>query len=277
MALQLLPETEISSNGDGSIVYTGEWSECLTILKGFKVTQAEGAYSFVAFVPTATLSAAPTPYTSGTATDASLDWSADEAAIAAAGKLISSGARLRALPGGRGQLTINLSSAEDLRNKIREATDSTTGSSGEQSYSYGVSEVSHSILEAESPETQAHIAAWLSAPSPLKSRFLYLNESTGENAALSGGEKILATKILLGQEIFYVYLPSVTLTMSKMSAQPSGLPTIGGNTGPNTSSIAINLPATGFGWRIINSGSWQNSDGTWSGTVQWIAVETPET
>jgi len=276
MPLQLQPQTEISAAGEGSIVYIGDWDDALTILSGFKVSQTDDAYSFIAFQPSVLLSAAPTPYTSETATESSLDWSADVAAIKAANSLVATGARLRCLGGGLGQLTIYLSSADDLRTKVREAVDSTTLSTGEQSYSFGVQEIPHSILEDETTDTQEHIAAWLSAPSVLKSRFLYLNAETGENAALSAGEKALAAKILIGKDTTYAYLPSVTLTMSKMATAPSGLPTIGSEGGPSGATININLPSSGYTWRVINSGSWRNADGTWSGTVQWISEESAE-
>lgn len=276
MSLQLLAETEISADQEGTVVYIGNWDEALAILSGFKISQTDGAYSFVAFQPTVLLSAAPTAYTSETATEESTDWSADIATLKAANKLVVTNARLRCTSGGMGRLSITLGSPDDLRNKIREAAETSTQTTGEVNYSFGVTEVPHSILEAETTTTQEHIAAWLSAPSVLKSRFLYVNAETGENATLLGNEITLATKILTGQDTYYVYLPSVTLTISKAASAPSGLPTIGATTGPSTSTININLPATGYSWRIINSGSWQNSDGTWSGTVQWISEESEE-
>lgn len=267
MSLQIQPETEISSSNVGSVVYVGDWDEALVLLAAFRVGLAVGVYSFTAFQPPVLLSAAPTQTTATTAAD----WATAESTISAADQLVALSARLRAMPGGLGQLTIELTPPLDLRRKVRAAL-ATTIPVGERSYSFGVSETPKSILEAEVVEVQDHINAWLAAPTALKSRFLYINASTGANASLTDPEKVIARKILNGDDTVYTYAPTITLTISNAPEDPTDLPDTGA-TGtpaiPPTGTVHPRLPAGTWSWRVTSSGTAQNADGTWSGGVTW--------
>lgn len=271
MKLQLISSTEISALGDGSITYVGEWADGLAILPYFKPSVSGGVYSIPCWLPSPTFEAAPDRYTSATLTDANLDWSTDQAAIVTSGKCISLAARMRSTPGGRCQLTIDLTGAINLRDKVRSAM-AAKPAAGERSYSFGVSETATSIIEALDNDSQDHINAWLAAPSLLKARFAYVNEATGVNVALTTAEKIVARRILRGDDLDYSYTPTVTMSIADAESDPTDLPTIGATTAP-PATVHIRLPSGTWSWRVTNSGTACGLNGRWSGQVTWEAVD----
>lgn len=267
-ALQLQPQTDIASDRSGSMTFIGEWQVAMAILPGFAVVETATEYTFAAFTPAATLSAAPATQTIAINGG---DWDALATTLISGNLYAATSANIRARPAGMAELTIRFVSPKDLKREIERETDiqdDDPPTGGERSYSFGVSEIPHSILETETIEVQNIIGAWLTGPTVLKTRFLYLNAETGQNALLSDPEKIIAQKIINGQDTEYEYRPTVTLTISKAAADPTDLPNVGAAATP-PANVNIRLGADSYTWRVISSGTAESPDGTWSGSVTW--------
>lgn len=267
-SLQLQAQTDIASDRSGSMTYLGEWHVAMAILPGFSVTDDGTHYTFAAFTPSATLSAAPATQTIAINGG---DWDALATTLISGNLYAATSANIRARPGGMAELTIRFVSPKDLKREIARETeiqDDDPPAGGERSYSFGVSEIPHSILEKETIEVQNIITAWVTGPTALKSRWLYLNAETGNNAQLTPYEKNIAQKIINGQDTEYEYRPTVTLTISKAAADPTDLPNVGAAATP-PANVNLRLGAGTYTWRVISSGTASNPDGTWSGSVTW--------
>ena len=261
MQLNIQSSTEINADGSGSVTYAGDWDECREALAAFKLLRGSTGYTFAAFAPPAVLNEAPTPVT---VEDTAAAWSAAE--IAAKSLCVVTSASLRANPAGIGNLILKLASPDDLEKKIKDALDI---SPAERTFSFGVAEIPHSILEYEENAVADIINAWLAAPAVLRARFYYINAATGLNAALTPAEIVIARKFLLGQDTIYSTAPTVTMTISNATAAPTDLPDNGATTPPPNGVF----PGWTGAWRVTSSGYIKNDDGTYNAAVIWQGAE----
>lgn len=271
MAMQLQPETEISSDRSGSAVYVGNWDDAMALVYLFHVNADAMNFNYIAFAPPVLLDATAVG-TASTTPLSTTDWSAIGAAIKSAGTMLVTGAQVRAMAGGLAQLTITFGNPDNIQSEIKGAIKS--NATGTRGYTFGCNEIPHSILDVETTDVQSHISSWLTAPTALKSRFLYVNPTTEENAQLTAPEQIIAGKLLLGDDTYYTYEPTVTLSISNALVAPTGLPMVGPGASAPTGAT-INVTGT-YTWRVVSSGSAPNSDGTHSGGATWVGTKVEE-
>ena len=181
-------------------------------------------------------------------------------------------AEVREKPGLVGELSLRVCAAsalEAVMPSLFQSADDDDDDDGEGEWSVSPTITSHQLLADQTPEVQEHLLAWQSAPARVRAIWAYINPTTSLNAALTSAEKLIAQKIVAGQDLVWDFGATATRTISKAKTKPT-LANMGSTTAPTATGLVVNVP-TGKtpAWFCTASWTRANKAGTYDGGEQW--------